>query len=78
MFYEEGKTLFAGAQAYTHSVLVSNTDCKHNFCLFTRNLHRAALNYSDLNEPSQLSHQNVEDLIQNVDGLKQQAVLSEV
>lgn len=37
VFYEEGNALcmFVRAQECTQCVLVSNTECKHNFSLFT-------------------------------------------
>ncbi len=36
MFYVEGNAFntFVRAQEYTQSILVSDTECKHNFCLF--------------------------------------------
>ena len=44
MFYKEGNGFdtFVRPQRYTKWVLVSNTECKHNFSLSTRKTHRAA------------------------------------
>lgn len=43
IFYEEetAVNMFVCPQAYTQCVLVSNRECKYNFCIFTRTLHRA-------------------------------------
>lgn len=43
---KEVHSTFVRLQAYTQYILVSNTECKYNFCLFTRNLHRAPLMFN--------------------------------
>ncbi len=50
MFYEKGNAfiMFVRPWGYTQCVLVSNTECKHNFCLFTRKAHRAPLSSARL------------------------------
>lgn len=40
MFDEVAFNTLVTHQGYKQCILMSNTQCEHNFCLFTRKLHR--------------------------------------